>query len=152
MHFLSTFILTISMFLQASGAPFFEGDIFTDKEIIKLEKEKDVNDRIKIYTNASKRIQKRLNEAASKGEFGSVPDDLNLWMELLIKSLEDIKTNLEPGKKSKNLIKYEIQVRKSLADMEDYMIKAPLEQQDAFESSIRQAGEIRQRFVALIFP
>jgi hypothetical protein len=152
MLFWGTIILAFGIFLQGSGMPTFEGDIFTDTESKKLEKERDVNDRIKIYTNASKRIQKRLNRAASKGEFSSVPNDLKLWIELLAKSLEDIETNLMPGKKSKNLIKYEIQVRKSLADMEDYRIGAPFEQQDAFESSIRQAGDIRQRFVALIFP
>ena len=147
-----TIILAFCMFLQVDGIPNFGDDIFTEKEINKLKKERDLNDRIKIYTNASKRIQKRLHRAASKNEFQAVPSDLKLWMELLTKSLEDIETNLKPGKKSKNLIKYEIQVRKSLADMEDDRIRAPFEQQDLFASSLKQAERIRQKFVELIFP
>jgi hypothetical protein len=152
MLFLSTIFLAFGMSLQTMGIPSFEGDIFTEKEAEKLQKEKDINDRIKIYTNASKRIQKRLSKSASKNQYHIVPDELKLWLELLTKSLEDIETNLEPGKKSKNLIKYEIQVRKSMAEMEDYAIRAPYEQQDLFDAFLKKAEKIRQGFVALIFP
>ncbi len=126
--------------------------MFTVKEIQKLQSERDVNDRIKIYTNASKRIQKRLDRAVSKGQFQFIPKDLELWATLLANALEDIKANLNPQKKSKNLIKFEIEIRKSLDDMQEYRIKAPFDQQDAFDACLTQAESIRKKFVEIIFP
>jgi hypothetical protein len=144
-------ILAFNMIFQADWASSFESDIFTSNEVKKLETEKDINDRIKIYTNASKRIRKRLDKAASRGQFQSVPGDLELWTALLANSLKDIKTHIDPKKKSKNLIKYEIEVRQSLDDLQDYKIKAPIDQQDAFEACLSQAESIRKKFVEIIF-
>lgn len=145
-------ILALSMLAQADWASSFEGDIFTAKEIKKLEEKKNINDRIKVYTGASERIQKRLNKAASKGQFQFVPKDLELWTALLANSFKDIKANINPKKKSKNLIKFEIEVRKSLDDMQDYKIKAPIDQQDAFDACLTQAEAIRKKLVEIIFP
>jgi hypothetical protein len=152
MAFLCTFVLALGLFMQAGIVPSFEGDIFNSKEKEELEKANSVERRIKVYTNASKRIQKKLHEAVTKEKFQSVPRDLELWTMLLAKSLEDIETNLKPKKKSKNLIKYEIQVRKSLADLGDYKIRAPLDQQDVFDACIAKAKAIHKKFVEIIFP
>jgi hypothetical protein len=151
MIFPALLILAFNMIFQADWPSSFEGDIFTSKEVKKLEKERDINDRIKIYTNASKRIRERLHKAASRKQFQSVPGDLKLWTALLANSLKDIKAHIDPQKKSKNLIKYEIEVRKSLDDLQDYRIKAPIDQQDAFEACITQAESIRKIFVEIIF-
>ncbi len=152
MIFPAVLILTFSLFLQAEWASSLEGDVFTSKEIKKLEKERDINDRIKVYTTASKRIQKRLDKAASRGQFQSVPRDLELWTVLLSNALKDIEANINPNKKSKNLIKFEIEVRKSLDSIQDYRIKAPVDQQDAFDVCLAQAEAIRKKFVEIIFP
>lgn len=152
MTFPAAFILAFSMFLQADWASSFEGNVFTSKEIEKLEKERDINDRIKIYTNAAKRTQKRLDKAASKGQFQLFPKDLELWTALLTNSLVDIEASIEPGKKYKNLIKFEIEVRKALDNMQDYRIKAPIDQQDVFDTCLTQTELIRKKFVEIIFP
>ena len=152
MNFPAALILVFSLFLQADSTPLFREDIFTAKEIEKLEKERDVNDRIKIYTNASKRIRNRLGKAVSKGQFQTIPGDLELWTMLLANSLDDIKANIDPGKKSKNLIRYEIEVRKSLDDIKDYKVRAPIDQQDAFDACLSKAEAIRKKFVEIIFP
>ena len=117
-----------------------------------VEKERDINDRIKIYTNASKRIQERMAKSVSKGQFQFVPRDLELWMALLENSHRDIEASINPEKKSKNLIKFEIQVRKSLDDMQDHKIRAPLDQHEAFDACLSQAETIRKKFVEIIFP
>ena len=152
MTFPATLILVLGFLIQADWVSSFEGDIFTAKEIKKLEKERDINDRMKIYTDASKRIQKRVNRAASRGQFQSIPDDLTLWTTLLTNSFEDIRASIDPEKKYKNLIKFEIQVRKSLDDLQDNKIKAPLDQHDVFDACLEQAEAIRKKFVELIFP
>ena len=148
----SVLILALSVLPQVDWDSSIQAEIFTAREIKKLEKERNVNDRIKIYTNASKRIQKKLHDAASRNQFHSVPGDLELWTTLLSKSYEDIKANLNPRKKSKNLIKFEIQVRESLADIGDYRLKAPIEQQDAFNTCLTKAESIRKKLVEIIFP
>ena len=151
MIFPGVLVLVFTMILQANWASSYEGDIFTSKEIKKLEKERDINDRIKIYTNASKRIRERLDKAASRKQFQSVPGDLELWTALLANSLEDINNHIDPQKKSRNLIKFEIEVRKTLDDLQDYRIKAPIDQQDAFDACLSQAESIRKKFVEIIF-
>jgi 3-deoxy-D-arabino-heptulosonate 7-phosphate (DAHP) synthase class II len=98
MAFFGTCILALNMFLQAGTVPSFEGDILNSEEKSQLEKANTVDRRIKVYTDASKRIQKRIREAVAKGQFQSVSGDLKLWTTLLVKSLEDIETNLEPKK------------------------------------------------------
>lgn len=152
MIFPAALILALGISLQANWVSSFEGDIFTAKEVEKLEKEKDINDRIKIYTDASERIQEKLNKAVSRGQFQSVPEDLALWTDLLTNSYEDIKASIDPDKKSRNLIKFEIQVRRSLDDLQDNKIKAPLDQHDAFDACLTEAETIRKRFVEIIFP
>jgi hypothetical protein len=152
MIFPAALILALGIFLQADWASSFKGSIFTPKEIEKLQREEDINDRIKIYTDASKRIQKRVNTAVSRGQFKSVPGDLELWTDLLTHSYEDIKAGIDPNKKSRNLIKYEIQVRRSLDDLQDNKIKAPLDLHGDFETCLNRAEAIRKKFVEIIFP
>jgi len=152
MIFPAALILALGILLQVDWVSSFEGDIFTAKEIEKLEKERDINDRIKVYTDASKRMQKRLNTAVSRGQFQSVPGDLALWTALLSNSYEDIKASIDPDKKSRNLVKFEIQVRKTLDDLQDNKIKAPLDQHDDFEACLAKAEAIRKKFVEIIFP
>jgi len=145
-----TFILVL--LLQAGGIPPSAEEIFDRIEKAKLEKEQDVEGRIKVYENASKRIQKTLETAVGNDDFQTVPDKLKLWISLLSKSLEDIEANLKNKKKSRALIRYEIQVRKSIANTENYKIRAPVEQQDLFDASLAEAEKIRQKFVAILFP
>ena len=71
MVILSTFVLTLNMLLQAGSVPVFEDDILSPNEKNKLEKANSIERRIKIYTDASKRIQKKIHEAVSKGQFGT---------------------------------------------------------------------------------
>ncbi len=144
-----TFVL-ISLF-QTGEAPSAVGEIFNSTEKAQMEKAENIERRIKIYEAASKRIQQNLEAAVSKDDFDSVPDTLKLWTALLTKSLEDIEANLKTKKKSKALKDYEIQVRKSIGNTGNYKIRAPVEQQDIFDSSLAQAETVRKRFVEILF-
>jgi len=139
------------LFLQAGITPQSTGELFDPKEKAKIEKEKTVEGRIKVYEAASKRMQKTLETAIDQENFQSVPENLKLWTSLLLKSLEDIETNLKTKKKSRALIKFEIQIRKAIANTENYKIRAPVEQQEAFDSCIAQAEKVRRRFVEILF-
>ena len=139
------------LFLQAGITPQSTGELFDPKEKAKIEKEKTVEGRIKVYEAASKRMQKTLETAIDQENFQSVPENLKLWTSLLLKSLEDIETNLKTKKKSRALIKFEIQIRKAIANTESYKIRAPVEQQEAFDSCIAQAEKVRRRFVEILF-
>jgi hypothetical protein len=152
MIFLAALILAFNILGQTEFVPSFDDDVFSSKEKIQLEKADSVDRRIKIYTEASKRLQKELHEAVIAGDFKFVPANLRQWTLLLVRSLEDIEANLKPKKKYKSLIKYEIQVRKSLAAIRDYRIQAPIDQQDAFDSCLVQAESVHKRLVEKIFP
>jgi len=138
-------------FLQAGTAPPASGEIFNAKEKARIEKSDKVDGRIKVYEAASKRIQQTLEDAIKKDDFQTFPDNLKLWMSLLLNSLEDIEANLKSKKKSRALINYEIQVRKSIASMEKLKIRVPLDQQDLMDSCLEQAEKVRKRFVEILF-
>jgi hypothetical protein len=151
MGILASFALILGMMSQAVAVPADWGDVLSFEEQAKISREKSVDGRTKIYRAASIRIQKNLQQFVSKKEFESVPDTLKLWTTLLAKSLEDIETNLQAKKKPRSLINYEIQIRKTIVDIQGYKIAAPVDQQDAFDSCLAEAEKVRKRFVNILF-
>jgi exonuclease III len=139
------------LLFQTAGAPFIPNDIFLPQERAKIEREDSVEKRIKVYQAASRRIQKSLETAVLKGDFSAVPRNLQIWSALLSKSLEDIEANLKTKKKSRALIKFEIDVRKSITHTEDLKIRAPADQQDLFDKCIATAEAVHKRFVEILF-
>lgn len=147
------FALLFAFFFQAGDIPPVAGDVFNSAEKAQLEDAKNnIERRIKVYEATSRRIQQTLEASVAKEDFQTVPENLRLWTALLSKSLEDIEASLKSKKKSGALIKYEIQLRKSIANTESLKIKAPVDQQDLFDSCISQAEAVRKKFVAILFP
>ena len=143
----------MAFFFQAGDIPPVAGDVFNSAEKAQLENAKNnIERRIKVYEATSRRIQQTLEASVDKEDFRTVPEHLTLWVALLSKSLEDIEADLKSKKKSGALIKYEIQLRKSIANTESLKIKAPVDQQDLFDSCISQAETVRKKFVAILFP
>ncbi len=143
----------LGMFLQAGSEPLppIPDGIFSEAERIQVERANNVERRIKIYETVSERIQKDLQRAISKEEFQTVPDTLKKWTSLLSLSAQDIESNLKAKKKSRPLISYEIQVRKAISSTQECKIRAPVEQQDIFDSSLDQAEKIRKELVEILF-
>jgi len=144
-------IFAFVIFLQAEEPAAVPGEIFIPVEKARIEKAADVEQRIKVYDTAAKRIQQEVETAVTREEFQSVPDGLRLWTSLLAKSLEDIEVNLKANKKPRSLINYEIQLRKSIGRTESLKIRAPVDQQDIFDSSLEQAEKIRKRLFEILF-
>lgn len=149
--FIWPFALLLAFFFQAGDVPPVAGEVFNSAEKAQLENAKNIEQRIKVYTAASRRIQQTLEASVDKEDFRTVPENLTLWIALLSKSLEDIETNLKSKKKSGALIKYEIQLRKSITNTASLKIRAPVDQQDLFDSCISQAETVRRKFVAILF-
>jgi len=148
------FIWLITAILFENGSvPTFPEGIFTAKEKKKIEKNADdLEERLEAYRDASIRINEVLRKAVSKRDYEKVPDLLEKWMALLSGSMKDIESNLDPEKKRpRDLIKYEIQIRKSINDIRDYKVRAPGDQQDIFNSCIDRAEIVRIRMVEILF-
>jgi hypothetical protein len=151
MALLGSFILFLSLLGQTGPATAVGDEPFSSAELLKLKKRDSVESRIKIYREASIRIQKNLQQSAAKEEFETVSDALKTWILLLTKSLEDIETNLKAKKKPISLINYEIHVRKAISSIQGYKLKAPADQQDDYDSCIAQAESVRKKFVEILF-
>jgi len=153
MSVLLSFTLLLSIFLQYEGVSNFPSGTFTDKEAVKFEKESDdIDGRIDVYRNASIRIQKELKKAVSEEGFQNIPNHIQLWTSLVTESLKDIEVNINPKKKkSKALIKYEIQVRKTINDLRELQIRAPYDQQDIFDNCLNRADTARGKMVDILF-
>jgi hypothetical protein len=148
-----SFSLFLSILLQNGSVPVFPPDTFTEKETAKIEKKADnIDGRIDVYRSASERMQKELKKTLSKEGFQYIPDRIERWTLLVTESLKDIKANIDPGKKkSKSLIKYEIQVRKAIKDLKELQVRAPYSQQDMFDNCIERADVARGKMVDILF-
>jgi hypothetical protein len=151
MALLESVFLILILLTQTAGLPPAAVKAFTPEENSRLTSSKSPNSRISIYDEASERIQKNLQEAAKKDQFESVPDILTTWVSLLQTSLEDIETNSKANKKTKKLRKFEIHIRKTINDLRDIKLKAPVEQQDAFDSCIAKTETIRKQLIDILF-
>jgi hypothetical protein len=120
-------------------------------ELSRLRGETNLDDRIRIYDAASSRCGKLVLDAISKEDAPSVTRSLASWMSVLEVSLKDISTKANPKKKSRALIRYEINLRKALGEVDESKIKVTYEQIDELESWIRKAESIRKRFVDILF-
>jgi len=149
--FIGPFALLLAFFFQAGDVPPVAGEVFNSAEKAQLENATNIEQRIKVYTATSRRIQQTLETSVDKEDFRTVPENLTLWIALLSKSLEDVEANLKSKKKSGALIKYEIQLRKSITNTTSLKIRAPVDQQDLFDSCISQAETVRRKFVAILF-
>jgi hypothetical protein len=145
--------LAMSLMFQAAPNPVFPENLFTEKEKRKLEKNQDdLEERIEVYRDASTRICKNIEKDVSAGNYGEIPARLKIWVVLLTESLKDIEANIDPKKrKLKDLIKYEIQIREAIHNIEDFKLRAPPGQQEVFESRIGEADTVRGKMVKILF-
>jgi hypothetical protein len=128
-------------------------DPLTPAEKSRLEAEPKVDDRIKIYQTASERFRSTLQTQIKEHEFETLQGLLDSWLQLLETSAKDIDTSItNRKKKSKALIRYEIQLRRSISDVQGYKTTVPVDVFDAFEAWAKQAENIHQTFVDILFP
>lgn len=138
--------------LPSAGFPAAEGALFSPAESARLARAESLDDRIRVYESASGRMRGEIEELARREAFGAIPAALETWASLLGHSLDDISAHTPPNrKKSKRLIRYEIQVRKAAAGMKDLKIKSPVELADAFDAFLARAERVRKEFIEILF-
>jgi hypothetical protein len=126
-------------------------NILTPLEKSQLEAEDKIENRIRTYGLASARLHKLIEGAVLREDSQKLAENFECWSDLLAGSLRDIEKYVERKKKSKALIRYEIQLRKSISDITELKIKVTLEEQKAFDAWLEQAEEIRRKFVDILF-
>lgn len=123
----------------------------TPTEKGQLEKELKIDNRIRIYESASDRILRSIQIDARTKEFATVPDRLKSWSEFLTVARKDIEDRMYRNKKSKALIRFEIRLRKAIADIKQLKIQSPAEQQQDFDTWLAQAEDVRKKCVDILF-
>jgi hypothetical protein len=151
MSLLGLLVFALSAFLQAAAAPSSIDNLLDSKEKASMAAAANVEGRVKVYQIASRRYQQSLESAIANNDFSQIPDDLKRWTALLSASLEDIEVNLKTKKKSKVLIRFEIELRKDISSFHSYKTRVPADLQDSFGSSLDRAEKIRKRFIEMIF-
>jgi hypothetical protein len=140
------------LMLQAGSLPPNSDDGLTAVEREQLQKEQKIDNRIRIYDSASARLLKILEGAVLKEDFQPATATLQGWTTLLTMSLKDIDQNENRKKKSRNLIRFEIHLRKAISDVQGFKMRAPVGQEDAFDAWLNKAEELRKKLVDIIFP
>jgi hypothetical protein len=122
-------------------------------ERVQLAKEQKVDRRIKIYAQALARHRASFEGAVIKQDYEAVAGVLASWFQLLQYSVDDIDSGITNRKnKSKELIRYEIQLRKAISDVQGYRTTLPVDQVDALDTWLSRAEEAHQKIVEILFP
>jgi hypothetical protein len=137
---------------QANQAP-EPADGLTPAETTQLAKEQKIDGRIKVYLAASERHRAAISTEMAKHQYPEIPNKLQSWEQLLKTSLKDIDASItNRKKKSKTLIRYEIQLRKSITEAQAYKTNVPVDVIDPFDAWLNQAEDVHQKFVDILFP
>ncbi len=123
----------------------------TALEWAKLQREKEVKKRIKIYKTASDRIFAGCQRSLRRSDYEVFQEGLSTWNELLTMSVDDIDGNFERGKKSKELIRYEIHLRKSISELEDWRYRLPGVTGSRLEQWLKRADDVHSKLVDILF-
>jgi hypothetical protein len=151
MPLLGLLAFALCTFLQDATAPPSVDGLLNSREQASMTTATDVKQRIKIYQAASRRYQEALEHDIADNDFSQIPDNLKRWTALLSASLEDVEANLKVKKRSKPLIRFEIELRKDIATFHSFKTRVPADQQDLFATTLDQAEKIRKRFIEMIF-
>jgi hypothetical protein len=128
-------------------------DGFTPQERSKLAQQQKIDGRIKVYQSATERTKSALAAKLRQQEYASVPEILQSWNRLLTLSLQDIDQSIvDRRKKSNALIRYEIQLRKAISDIQAQKTAAPVEIFDQLDAWLKRADEVRRKLVDILFP
>ena len=110
-----------------------------------------IEKRIKICKEISDRFNKAVTQAEKKEMTEEVWALLACWRDHLAASLKDIETNINRKKRSGALKDFEIQLRKSIRDMEDSRLKVPDQGSSHYAAWLDQANAVRKKFVEMLF-
>lgn len=145
-------ILSFTLLIQTGSvipAPVLE--CLTPGEQGLLSKEKNLDNRIKVYVTVSTRFEDLVQTAVAKQDLEAVSVKLKCWLEILDWSLKDIGESMGPKKAPKTLIRLEIQLRKAILNITENKAIAPEETAETFNSWVTRAEEIHKRFVDMLF-
>ena len=145
--------LLASPFPQVPDArePAWEGAL-RPEERTELSRQTKIDGRIRVYSKASVRLAGRMERLVSEEKFSEVREELRLWAALIVRSAEDIVVSVPVGKRPKPVIRYEIQLRKLIAQMQSLRVKATVEAFDAFVEWAASAENSRKSIMEVIFP
>jgi hypothetical protein len=137
--------------LMQAGTAVQAPDCLQATDRSRLEKETKLDNRIKIYEEASIRCQHLVTDMVQRQDFQLVPGYLQSWSDLLEKSLHDVETSTIRKEKSRALKNYEIHLRKAVSAVQELKLKATVDQFDAFEAWLNRAEQVRKKFVDFLF-
>ena len=149
-----TFLLSIVLLTQSVGA--FQNaaagsDAFSPAERSRLQRESKIDGRVKVYDAASQRLLKSVTAKVRENDLGGLKTALSDWSRVLTEALKDVEASVKPGKKPKPLMRFEIQLRKAIAEIEGFKTTSGVEVFDLLNAWITQAEETRSRFVDILF-
>jgi hypothetical protein len=148
-----TLLLALGLRGQANtpNPPAGRVEVLSATEKGQLEHEPALDGRIRVYESANLRFQRQVESEFKKEGFDKTPPQLEAWTELLETSRKDIEAHANRKKKSRAVIRYEIQLRKAIADVRSLALMAPAEYEKAFEEWLASAERVRKSLVDVLF-
>jgi len=132
-------------------SPAAPADCLSDADKSRLSAETGIEKRIKISKEISDRFHKAVEQAEKKQLSREVAALLACWGTHLTASLKDVEAYINRKKRSGALKDFEIQLRKSIRDMEGSRLKAPPQDSPLYDAWLDQANRVRDKFVDILF-
>ncbi|PYV17413.1 MAG: hypothetical protein DMG07_05915 [Acidobacteria bacterium] len=148
-----TLLLALGLRGQANtpNPPASGVEVLSAAEKGQLEHEPALDGRVRIYESANLRLEKQVESDFKQDGFDKIPPQLEAWTELLETSRKDIEAHANRKKKSRAVIRYEIQLRKTIADVRSLALMAPAEYGRPFEEWLASAERVRKSLVDVLF-
>ena len=147
------FLIFPAMQVEVHRSPATPIDLspLTPAERVKFENSSKVDDRIKIYESASKRLLGSAKALAEAQELTKIKDLLLSWSNLISASKEDIEKNINRKKKSRARILYEIHLRKAVGEVNNLRLAYPAVDDQYWQFWLDKAESARKSFVGILF-
>lgn len=125
-----------------------EQKLFTPEERSRLERERDVVDRMDTYRKVCERYVQQIGQHLRQNDYQRLAETLDLYIDLLGKVAAEL--DAFPFKKGKKLKRFEITMRENLDSLQNWHKVAPLELNERFSKAVELTGTLRKQSIDLV--
>lgn len=147
----TTLMIVFAVWGQAPAGGSDASPAWTPNEKTRLAREQNIESRIRLYEEVSGRHRRSLERMMVAQELEGLEAGLHAWMEVLTTASDDIESNVNRRRKSKNLIRFEIHLRKALAEVKRLNAGISDHRHETVETWLSGAEKVRKKLVDILF-
>ncbi len=138
----------VTLVLTGAAQSGLEQKLFTPEERSRLERERDVVDRMDTYRKVCQRYVQRIGQDIRQSDYQRLAETLDLYIDLINKVAAEL--DAFPFKKGKKLKRFEITMRENLDSLQNWHKIAPLELSERLGRAVELTENLRRQSMGLV--